>query len=152
MKYYVYELWGMIKDQLFYVGKGSGERTYSHTSKPYLSKPVVKYVFRADDEVRYKMGSSKRGKTESSETRKKKSESLMGHNISKKTRSKLSIGKKGKRPVCIELHKSQVGEGNPRFGKIWPDEKRQKISETNKGRKRSYREDGTWFFVYPEKV
>ncbi len=42
-----------------------------------------------------------------------------------------------------------VGNKNPAFGKIWNSEKRDKMSSTNKGRKRMYREDGTFYYVYP---
>jgi hypothetical protein len=42
-----------------------------------------------------------------------------------------------------------VGENNPAFGKLWNDEKRNKMSSTNKGRKRVHREDGTFYYIYP---
>ena len=212
MKYYVYELWDIIKNQPFYVGKGCGKRTSTHTSKSHLArqdgnqfkknvirkmlsennKPVAKYVFRSDDEIaayneetrlilqygrrdlgtgiltnltdggvgslspstesRYKMGSAKRGKKESEETRNKKSASLMGHTFTEDALKKMSIAKIGKIPACVETRRSYSGEGNPQFGKVWSDEKRNKMSETNRGRKRAYRADGTWPFTYPEKA
>jgi len=42
-----------------------------------------------------------------------------------------------------------VGEKNPSFGKTWDDGKRNKMSSTNKDRKRIHREDGTFYYVYP---
>lgn len=42
-----------------------------------------------------------------------------------------------------------IGENNPAFGKKWDDEKRNKMSGTNKGRKRIHREDGTFYYIYP---
>ncbi len=209
MKYYVYELWDIIKNQPFYVGKGCGKRTSAHTSKSHLAKqdgnqfkknvirkmllennkPVAKYVFRSDDEIaayneetrlilqygrrdlgtgiltnltnggvgslspntesRYKMGRARRGKKETKEETQNRTEKLIGFKHSSESRDRMSLAKVGKVPACVELRRSYSGEGNPQFGKIWPEEKRNKMSETNKGRKRSYREDGTWFFIYP---
>ncbi len=105
-------------------------------------------VLRSED----KMGSAKRGKKDSDETKKRKSNSLMNHTVADDTRQKMSIIKLGKIPACVVLRRSYVGEGNPQFGKTWSDEKRNKMSNSIKGRKRSYRADGTWFFTYPEKV
>jgi hypothetical protein len=212
MKYYVYELWDIIKNELFYVGKGCGKRSYSHTSKSNLAKsdsnqfkknvirkmllennkPVTKYVFRTDDELsayieetrlimlygrrdigtgfltnltdggvgslspndltRAKLSKARLGKKDSTETRLKKAASSKNRIITNETRQKMSIVKLGKIPACVELRRSYEGEGNPQFGKIWSDEKRSKMSNSIKGRKRSYRPDGTWFFTYPEKV
>ena len=213
MRYYVYELWDLIKNKPFYVGKGSGKRTYIHTSKAHLAKkdgnqfkknvirkilldnnkPTVKYIFRTDDELaayaeetrlilqygrrdigtgiltnltnggvgslspnkesRYKMGSPNRGKEISIGVKLKMSQSAQDRGeISEETRMKMSQVKLGKIPPCVELRRSYKGSGNPQFGKIWPDEKRNKMSNSIKGRKRSYRADGSWFFVYPEKV
>ncbi len=42
-----------------------------------------------------------------------------------------------------------AGSNNPAFGKKWDDEKRDKMSSTNKGRKRVNREDGTFYYIYP---
>lgn len=212
MKYYVYELWDMIKNQPFYVGKGCGKRSYSHTSKSHLSKtdgnqfkknvirkmllennrPVTKYVFRTDDELlayseetrliafygrrdlgtgiltnltnggvgslspnsmtREKLSKARLGKKDSEETRLKKVVASKNRIITDETRHKMSIVKLGKVPACIELRRSYEGKGNPQFGKTWSDEKRNKMSNSIKGRKRSYRADGTWFFTYPEKA
>lgn len=212
MKYYVYELWDVIKGLPFYVGKGCGKRTSAHTSKSHLNSntgnmlkknvikkmlsennsPEVRYVIRTNDELiayaeetrlilqygrrdlntgiltnltnggvgslapgdetRYKMGSAKRGKVESIATRQRKSESLMGHTFAEETLKKMSLAKIGKVPACVELRRSYVGKGNPQFGKKWDDSKKSKMSNSIKGRKRSYRDDGTWFFVYPGKT
>ena len=209
MKYYVYELWDVVKNQPLYVGKGCGKRTAAHTSKSHLAKqdgnqfkknvirkmlsennkPVVKYVFRSDNEIsayneetrlilqygrrdlgtgiltnltnggigslspsiesRYKMGSPNRGRQFSEETKIKMSLSAKSRDaISEETRLKMSTSKVGKVPACIETRRSYNGEGNPQFGKIWSEEKRNKMSETNKGRKRVHR-DGTFYYVYP---
>lgn len=42
-----------------------------------------------------------------------------------------------------------VGNKNPAFGKKWDEEKRVKMSRTNSGRKRAYRADGTFYYIYP---
>ena len=99
MKYYVYELWDIIKNQLFYVGKWCGKRTSVHTSSCYLAK---------QDSNQYKK------------------------NVIRKMLSE------NNKPVAKYVFRSE--------------EKRNKMSQTNKGRKCSYRADGTWFFIYPEKA
>lgn len=212
MKYYVYELWDIIKNTPFYVGKGQGKRAYSHMLESSLAKsngnrlkknvirkmlaenniPSIKYVFETDDELsayneetklimkygrkdigtgiltnltnggtgslspneeaRYKMGSPRRGRKETQEETHNRTKKLKGYKHSDETKAKQSLAKAGKIPACVELRRSYEGEGNPQFGKLWSIEKRNKMSETNKGRRRSYRVDGTWFFIYPEKV
>jgi hypothetical protein len=42
-----------------------------------------------------------------------------------------------------------AGKDNPAYGKTWNIEKRNKMSETNKGRKRVYADNGTFHYVYP---
>lgn len=42
-----------------------------------------------------------------------------------------------------------AGEKNPSFGKVWNKEKRDKMSGTNKGRKRIYKDDGSFYYIYP---
>jgi len=156
MKYYVYEMRDMIKNVPFYVGKGTGKRTYAHTSKSSLdkndgnmfkknvirkmlsenNKPGVKYVFRTDDELvayaeetklilqygrrdlgtgiltnltnggvgslspnaetRYKMGSSRRGKKESTEETLKRTVGLIGFIHTEDSRKNMSNARAGK--------------------------------------------------------
>lgn len=212
MKYYVYELWDTAKGVPFYVGKGCGKRTYAHTSKAHLAKtcgnqfkksvirkmlndnnkPVVKYVFRTDDELlayatetelilyygrrdiktgiltnltnggigslnpnaesRYKMGSSRRGKKETAAETTLRTSGLKGFVHTAESRKNMSIAKVGKIPACVSTRRSYAGEGNPQHGKLWDTDKKNKMSASIKGRKRSYNADGTWFFIYPEKI
>ena len=42
-----------------------------------------------------------------------------------------------------------AGNDNPAFGKEWGDAKKNKMSSTNKGRKRVHKEDGTFYYIYP---
>ena len=44
-----------------------------------------------------------------------------------------------------------IGDENPAFGKTWDQEKRDKMSKTNAGRIRKYRDDGTYYYEYPNR-
>ena len=62
---------------------------------------------------------------QSSETREKRVNSLIGHSISEEHRRKLSEA---------ALRQHRVGENNPFYGKHHSEETRRKISEANKGK------------------
>ena len=76
----------------------------------------------------------------SDETRKKISESMKGHKISKETKEKLSkVGKGKKRKPCSDETKKKISEANkgntsPNKGKKLSEETRKKISEARKGK------------------
>ena len=73
----------------------------------------------------------------SEETKRKLSEAHIGNTLSKETRRKLSEANKGRKHTAETKQKisdSNSGEKNYQYGKPLPEETKQKISETLKGR------------------
>ena len=97
------------------------------------------------EETKKKMSESKLGHDVSEETKKKISESLLGHDVSDETKKKISeslLGEKnynfGKTPsdeIRQKISESMSGEKNHMWGEHHSDETRQKMSEAHRGEK-----------------
>lgn len=109
----------------------------------YWNRPASELIFMKESEhksLHWKGNQYPKGKKQSEETKKKRSEALKGKPKSEEHRKNLSIALKGKkqseehRRKNSECHKGQTPWNK---GKKMPNDFRKKISEVNKGRKRT---------------
>ena len=86
----------------------------------YYNRPYYELIFLTrSDHIRM------HNLAQSSETREKRVNSLMGHSISEETRRKISEA---------AIRQNRTGKNNPMYGKHLSEESRRKISEANRGK------------------
>lgn len=83
-----------------------------------------------------------RGKKQSSEHIAKKVASRAGYTMADETKERISLANTGK----TAWNKGLKGSQKPT---VFTDEMKKQLSERNKGKKRLYREDGSWTWVFP---
>jgi hypothetical protein len=129
-------------------GERSNNRLYSWLKERHI---LAKIGTTHSLETKLKMSESAKGKPKTEEA-KRNMRKPKQHYISKKgiPTNRVTGGAWAEGNIPWNKGKSHmVGENNPAFGKEWDDEKRNKMSTTNKGRKRVHREDGTFYYIYP---
>lgn len=137
--YYIKQLNAFEKGYNLTLG-GDGTRGFSHSDE-YKQKMHDLYVGRTfSDETRRKMSEAKKGVAPiMTEARKKgvkiTAEKLKGRIFTEEHRANLSKALKGREPW--NKGKKLPSEYSPMFGKHLPEEAKRKISEANRGRKRT---------------
>lgn len=108
--------------------------------------------FHHTDKAKASIGCAHKGKIISEETKKRIGDGNRGKTISDEFKNKMSKSHLGQIPwnkgvECSEETKQKIG--NAHRGKIISDEIKKKLSESKIGRKKMYREDGSWYYGYP---
>lgn len=129
-------------------GERSNNRLYSWLKERHI---IAKIGTTHSAETKLKMSQSAKGKPKTEEAKRNMRKPKQNY-ISKKgvPTNRVTSGSWTEGNIHWNKGKSHMtGEDNPAFGKIWDETKRDKMSATNKGRKRVHREDGTFYYVYP---
>jgi len=159
---------------------GTGSSAMSQETKDKIQ--ASRGEFRHTEETKQKIREANAGTEHSEETKLKISEALTGREVSEESKQNMSISAKNRctdewRKEASERMKAYVhahgspgkvfekgnipwnkgkehmqGEDNPMFGKNHSEDTKMKMSNAVKGRKRVYREDGSYYMIKPEVV
>lgn len=129
----LYSIYGKEQDRIAWLCL-SGKIATEEANRLALAESNRKRIW--TPEARAKVAASRKGKKLSQESKDKVSKANKG--------KQYTLGKKLSKEFCQKMSKKQKGDGNSFYGKTHSEESRAKMRNRMIGKKKVYKDDGSW--------